>query len=84
MLLALLCLVWLAWAWSHGRSFPSQSAAVTARVQRLLKPRTQILSLLPSADDRSRHPVGAPARDKGFANSSSVEIEFSASRRTKE
>ncbi len=40
MLLALLCLVWLAWTWSHRPSFPSQSAAITARVQRLLKPRT--------------------------------------------
>jgi hypothetical protein len=40
MLLALLCLVWLAWTWSHRPSFPSQSAAVTARVQRLLKPPT--------------------------------------------
>jgi 5-methylcytosine-specific restriction endonuclease McrA len=39
MLLTLLCLVWLAWTWSHRPSFPSQSAAVTARIQRLLKPR---------------------------------------------
>src|SRR5262245_8322859 len=37
--LLLLCLVWLAWTWSHGSSSPAQ-CATTARVQRLLKPRT--------------------------------------------
>jgi hypothetical protein len=34
------CLVWLAWAWQRHQHPASHPAAVTARVQRLLKPRT--------------------------------------------
>jgi len=39
-LLLLWCLVWLVWTWWYLASTPSQSATVTAQLQRLLKPRT--------------------------------------------
>ena len=34
------CLVWLVWAWQRHQHPAPHPAAVTARVQRLLKPRT--------------------------------------------
>jgi IS1 family transposase len=40
LLLLLLCLVRLAWTWPLGSSSPPESTDATARVQRLLKPRT--------------------------------------------
>jgi len=40
LVLLLLGLVWLVWTWPHGSSSPPHCAAVTARGERLLKPRT--------------------------------------------
>jgi IS1 family transposase len=68
LLLLLWCLLWLAWSWRHRRSSPSQNAAATACVERLLKPRTpddcpacRLQSTLPAATTPP-HPAVMPWR----------------------